>query len=772
MKSSRILCLPSLCLLLLASVVAPLAQAQPANNDWANRELITLPFSDSEAAVSSATIEATDPQQICRVGTSGLQGGNSVWYTYTSGATVEYLTLSTATSGYDTILSVYTGAPTNFSLVAGGCNDDGVAGVFQSRISGLRLAPNTEYSVEVVAFTSASAGNTLNFSVSSSPQYLVSKTADTADGVCNADCSLREAISVSNTTPGAVIVPAGTYTLTLAGTGENNNATGDLDVRAGMGIYGAGSATTVIDAGDLDRVIEVDSATASNRVTFILSDITLTNGTLAAGDGSGLLLAAANDFLAIDNAIIRDNVSTILNGGGVRSASRGTIWNSTISGNSAGSNGGGISLSGGLDATFEVRNSTISGNQSLSGSSTGGGGIHSTTRLRVINSTISGNAARFSGGGVIGTASGSVVVQSSTIVNNTSDSDINNSGTGGGIRLESSSALSGITNSVIANNVDNNTTPAADCSRSAGTINTSFNHVEAPATCTFTGTGDVTGTEPAIAAVLANNGGSTSTHATTLGSALIDAGNPAGCADYLGRAITFDQRGAGFLRAVDGNSDASAICDKGAYEFSPIVVAAPGVPDLDAASDSGVSVGDDLTRVSLPTFTGSCPVDGHTITILVDGTPAAATGTCTVGAYSITLVAEPAEGARSITATASSMSMTSVPSSALLVTFDRTPPVALSIDGPVSPAAPGPTITGTGAEANGFILEVLRLGVTICNGVTATAPTWSCTVTTALVTPGTYLVYARLIDPAGNLGVSSPSYEIVISDVLFANQFE
>jgi CSLREA domain-containing protein len=43
--------------------------------------------------------------------------------------------------------------------------------------------------------------------------FPVTKTADTHDGTCDPDCSLREAIGAANTNPGAddVPVPAGTY---------------------------------------------------------------------------------------------------------------------------------------------------------------------------------------------------------------------------------------------------------------------------------------------------------------------------------------------------------------------------------------------------------------------------------------------------------------------------------------------------------------------------------------------------------------------------------
>ena len=58
----------------------------------------------------------------------------------------------------------------------------------------------------------------------SAASFTVTKTADTNDGVCDADCSLREAISAANAAAGAdtITVPAGTYQLTLGNAGGAN----------------------------------------------------------------------------------------------------------------------------------------------------------------------------------------------------------------------------------------------------------------------------------------------------------------------------------------------------------------------------------------------------------------------------------------------------------------------------------------------------------------------------------------------------------------------
>jgi CSLREA domain-containing protein len=60
------------------------------------------------------------------------------------------------------------------------------------------------------------------------PTLSVTKTADTNDGICDIDCSLREAILTANSTTGddTIVLPAGSYVLTIGGSLEDQAASG------------------------------------------------------------------------------------------------------------------------------------------------------------------------------------------------------------------------------------------------------------------------------------------------------------------------------------------------------------------------------------------------------------------------------------------------------------------------------------------------------------------------------------------------------------------
>src|SRR5687767_14959986 len=72
------------------------------------------------------------------------------------------------------------------------------------------------------------------------------------DGLCAtaapARCTLRAAIQQANVSVNAdtIIVPAGNYNLTIAGT-DDTAVTGDLDITQPVTISGAGAASTVVN---------------------------------------------------------------------------------------------------------------------------------------------------------------------------------------------------------------------------------------------------------------------------------------------------------------------------------------------------------------------------------------------------------------------------------------------------------------------------------------------------------------------------------------------
>jgi uncharacterized repeat protein (TIGR01451 family) len=214
----------------------------------------------------------------------------------------------------------------------------------------------------------------------------------------DADCSLREPLAAANTDTvvdacpagsgnDIITVPAGTYPIGA-----------QLTVASDLTISGAGAATTILDGGNSDRVLNIGSGTVT------VQGVTIRNGR-SSGDGGGI---SNNDTLTVTNSTISGN-NAGGNGGGIDSPGTLTITNSTISGNAAFGVGGGIFKDTGGPAA--VTNSTISGNNANQG-----GGIFNDTggTLTVTNSTISGNTA-FGGSGVINASTATIT---NTIVAN------------------------------------------------------------------------------------------------------------------------------------------------------------------------------------------------------------------------------------------------------------------------------------------------------------------------------------------------------------------
>jgi hypothetical protein len=231
--------------------------------------------------------------------------------------------------------------------------------------------------------------------------------------------------------------------------------------------------------------------------------------------------------------------------GGIAAAGAMTVTRSNITDNHAGTDGGGIDqLSGDLD----VESSTIANNTAVYR----GGGImlFGYGDVGVTNSTVSGNSAGTNGGGIANTY-GSVHLANGTIANNTA------AGHGGGVYFRYAYYTFDMQSTIIAGN------------QAAGSAEDVW-----PPNAYITGANDLVvaangGQLPAdtlrddpMLLPLADNGGPTLTHALDPLSPAIDTGaNP--------HDLEFDQRGSGHAR-VDGRT-----ADIGAFEF--LILAPPGL---------------------------------------------------------------------------------------------------------------------------------------------------------------------------------------------------
>ena len=180
----------------------------------------------------------------------------------------------------------------------------------------------------------------------------VTKTADTNDGVCNSDCSLREALSVA-TDGDAIIVPPGVYTLTFV---QLPSEPGHLVVRQkGLKIIGPQTGGTAIieqappsSSRPNVRVFEVASgAEVEFRNLTIRNGIADNNSAVLPGHihGGGI---HNHGKMWLINVTLTNNQAPIDDGGGIYTAggSSSELFNVTIADNSALRNAGGIAGSG------------------------------------------------------------------------------------------------------------------------------------------------------------------------------------------------------------------------------------------------------------------------------------------------------------------------------------------------------------------------------------------------------------------------------------------
>lgn len=283
-----------------------------------------------------------------------------------------------------------------------------------------------------------------------------------------------------------------------------------------------------------------EGETGAAVVTLTLTGV-IVDGNAAQGDGGGVYTAAA---MTATSSIVRNN-NSITNGGGIYNEGNTSITNSTISGNIA-EGGGGVFLTG--HNTVTVSGTTMSGNRAVGGGAVSG---RSGVTINMVNSTLSGNLGADVGAGFY--TNGVASLRFVTIANNVAGAD--SEAAGAGINtFKSGSSVTTIKNVLLSGNkkgwvpVDYKTDPFPDTTlltnsncgvTGTGTpdITSSGYNLSSDTTCAAVMTlgTDKNNVDPMIGA-LANNGGSTLTHALPTGSPALGAG----AADAT---VTVDQRG-------------------------------------------------------------------------------------------------------------------------------------------------------------------------------------------------------------------------------------
>ena len=275
------------------------------------------------------------------------------------------------------------------------------------------------------------------------------------------------------------------------------------------------------------------------------------------GDSGGAITSDYTGQMELQSShVAMNSVSTSFGtGGGIFNHGELTVRDSSVSDNSA-AGGGGFFLM--TDEPASISGTTFSGNTAQTGA-----GLYVLSPLDLVNSTVSGNQASDDGGGIYHDLH-LLRLANVTLTENTADSDHDDSGNGGGIFTSGGEAR--LLNSLIAGNIDGSgifEVRGPDCYGDLasdgynligslgrlGPINDPVCHI------TGATTGNTIGLEPELGP-LAANGGPTLTHALQQGSPAINTGDFAGCLAHDGSLLDRDQRG--YPRPDR--------CDKGAFE--------------------------------------------------------------------------------------------------------------------------------------------------------------------------------------------------------------
>lgn len=245
--------------------------------------------------------------------------------------------------------------------------------------------------------------------------FTVNSIANPGDGTCNAkQCTLTEAVLRANANDQAdtVVFESGLKgTIVL----HNNPFQGGFSIYddvAGqdLRIKGPGARILAVDGSDETRAFGIAPGAQAT-----ISGLTVTNGYIDGGSGGAITNGGT---LRLDRVAITSSTAYGV-GGGVYNTGLLQLTNSTISGNFTNFEGGG-GVYNSRGASLAVVNSTLSGNRT---NPTGigdndGGAIFNAGNAGIYNSTLSGNSAGENGGGIYNYSGGTASLYSTIVYGN------------------------------------------------------------------------------------------------------------------------------------------------------------------------------------------------------------------------------------------------------------------------------------------------------------------------------------------------------------------
>ena len=415
--------------------------------------------------------------------------------------------------------------------------------------------------------------------------FLVTRVSDSVDespgdGICRdslSRCSVRAAVMEANAWPGpdSILLPdesllPGTFSLTIAGRGEDAAATGDLDVTEHVWMKPDGFPTISLDKRTLDAVGGDRLFHVRPGGSLELAGVILSRGDVGPSgeDGGGILNETS---MQLNQVLIRDCIAG-RHGGGIfstpgayleldestvyrnRAAERGggiggqdattIVQTSSVSMNRTGVRGGGIATWGTSNVLL-VEQGTIGGNEVTGApggpAAEGGGGVHTQGGYTdVRNCTVASNVSINRGGGLFRVDPGAgLVVRNSTVIQNVAF-------VGGGLFADN--GIIAFDNTIVSGNGTDN------CNHSAsGSLISGGHNLADDLTCNLYATGDLPNTIPMLGP-LQENGGKTLSRAPLPGSPVIHAGDD---------CLPVDQRGV--------TRPQFSVCDIGSVEYAATV---------------------------------------------------------------------------------------------------------------------------------------------------------------------------------------------------------